>query len=54
MHELLAPLKIGDRIPWRLSADDEPVWLMVIEVLSDDSYLVQYPNGTTESLTDSE
>lgn len=54
MTRLLAPLKVGDKLPWRLGADGEPQWMTVIEVLSDVSYLVAYPDGITELLVDSE
>lgn len=54
MTRLLAPLKVGDKLPWRLGADGEPQWLTVIEVVSDVSYLVRYPDGAIELLVDSE
>ena len=54
MTRLLAPLKVGDKLPWRLDADGEPQWLTVIEVVSDVSYLVRYPDGTLELLVDAE
>jgi hypothetical protein len=54
MTRLLAPLEVGDKLPWRLGADGEPQWLIVIEVVSDVSYLVRYPDGATELLVDSE
>lgn len=54
MTHLLAPLKVGDKLPWRLGADGELQWLTVIEVVSDVTYLVRYPDGTTELLVDSE
>jgi hypothetical protein len=54
MTGLVAALKIGDRLPWRLDEDGEPQWLTVIEVVSAVSYLVRYPDGTIELLVDSE
>lgn len=51
---LLAPLNVGDRLPWKLDRRGEPQWLTVIEVVSDVSYVVRYPDGTTELLVDSE
>jgi hypothetical protein len=50
----LAPLKVGDRLPWKLDRDGEPQWLTVIEVVSSVSYVVRYPDGTSEFLVDSE
>jgi len=54
MTRRLAPLKVGDTLPWRLDADGEPQWLTVIEVVSDVSYVVRYPDGTIELLVDCE
>jgi hypothetical protein len=54
MSRLLAPLRVGDQIPWRLDSNGEPQWLTVIEVVSTVSYVVCYPDGTTEMLVDSE
>jgi len=54
MRKLLSPLKIGDQLPWKLDRSGEPQWLTVSEVLSDTSYLVRYPDGTVETLIDSE
>jgi hypothetical protein len=51
---LLAPLNVGDRLPWKLDRSGEPQWLTVIEVVSDVSYVIRYPDGTTELLVDSE
>lgn len=51
---LLAKLAVGDRLPWKLGDDGEPLWLIVAEVLSPTSYLVRYPDGSTEILIDSE
>ncbi len=31
---VLAPLKIGDQIPWKLDRNGDPQWLTVIEVIS--------------------
>jgi hypothetical protein len=55
-HEskLLAPLAIGDRLPWKLDREGRPRWLVVVDVISATSYLVEYPDGTTEILVDSE
>lgn len=54
MTNLLAPLKIGDQIPWKLDRNGDPQWLTVTEIISDTSYAVRYPNGKIETLTDSE
>jgi hypothetical protein len=54
MTNLLARLKLGDQIPWKLDRNGDPQWLTVIEVVSDTSYSVRYPDGTVETLTDSE
>lgn len=54
MTILLAPLKIGDQIPWKLDRNGDPQWLIVTEVVSDTSYVVRYPDGKVETLTDSE
>ena len=51
---LLAPLVVGDRLPWKLDHEGEPQWLVVVDVLSSTSYLVRYPDGSTETLVDSE
>jgi hypothetical protein len=51
---LLAPLEVGDRLPWKLDRDGEPQWLTVIGVVSSVSYVVRYPDGTNEFLVDSE
>jgi hypothetical protein len=51
---LLAPLHVGDRLPWKLDRRGEPQWVTVIEVVSDVSYLVRYPDGVTQLLVDSE
>ena len=51
---LLARLYVGDRLPWQLDRRGEPQWLTVIEVVSDVSYMVRYPDGTTQLLVDSE
>ncbi len=54
VEPLLSPLSVGDELPWRLDESGQPQWLKVLEVLSSTSYLVRYPDGTTEILTDSE
>jgi hypothetical protein len=51
---LLAPLAVGDRLPWRFDADGEPQWLTVVECLPGSAYLVRYPDGRVETLIDSE
>lgn len=51
---LLAPLAVGDQLPWRLTRDGEPRWLIVTEVIDDSSYRVRYPDGTTRILVDAE
>lgn len=51
---LLAPLAVGDELPWRLTPDGEPQWLIVTEVIDDSSYRVRYPDGSTGILVDSE
>jgi hypothetical protein len=50
---LLAPLAVGDRLPWKFDHEGEPQWLVVVDVLSSTSYLVRYPDGSTEILVDS-
>ncbi len=54
MNSVLARLDVGDRLPWKLGDDGEPLWLIVAEVLSPTSYLVRYPDGSTEILIDSQ
>jgi hypothetical protein len=54
MTTLLAPLEIGDQIPWKLDRNGDPQWLTVIEVVSDTSYVVRFPDGSVDTLTDSE
>ena len=51
---LLAPLVVGDRLPWRLTRDGDAEWLIVVEVIDDSSYRVRYPDGSTGILVDSE
>ena len=51
---LLARLRVGDRLPWQLNRHGEPEWVTVIEVVSDASYMVRYPDGKAELLVDSE
>jgi len=53
-ERLLAPLSAGDRIPWKLSSDGEPLWLTVTEVVREGNYVARYPDGRLETLTDSE
>jgi hypothetical protein len=52
--KLLAPLAVGDELPWRLRRDGEPPWLVVVELIDGSSFRVRYPDGTTEVLVDSE
>jgi len=52
-RSLLAPLAAGDELPWKLSREGHPQWLVVIEVIGTDRYLMQYPDGTTGILVDS-
>jgi hypothetical protein len=54
MSSLLAPLAVDDRLPWKLDHEGEPQWLVVVNVLSSTSYLVRYPDGSIETLVDSE
>ena len=54
MSKLLAPLAVGDQLPWKLDRDGQPQWLVVVEVINSTSYLVRYPDGKTEILVDSE
>jgi hypothetical protein len=54
VSKLLAPLAIGDRLPWKLDREGRPRWLVVVDVISATSYLVQDPDGKTEILVDSE
>jgi hypothetical protein len=48
------PLTRGDRIPWKLDGSGEPQWLTVTEVIDETTYEVRYPDGTVETLADSE
>ena len=50
----LAPLRIGDQIPWKLDETGEPQWLTVIAIESPGVYLVRDPSGNIERLRDSE
>lgn len=50
----LAPLSIGDQIPWKLDVDGEPQWLTAIAIESPGVYLVRDPSGNIERLRDSE
>jgi hypothetical protein len=52
--KLLAPLAVGDKLPWRLRRDGEPEWLVVVQVIDDSRYRVRHPDGTTSVLVDSE
>ena len=54
MTRLLAPLKVGDQLPWRLDEGGELQWLTVIEVVDSLTYVVRYPDGTIGALVDSE
>jgi hypothetical protein len=54
VSKLLTPLAVDDRLPWKLDREGQPLWLVVVELLSPTSYLVQYPDGKTEILVDSE
>jgi len=45
--KLLAPLSVGDRLPWKIDRDGEPQWVVVIEAITPRSYLVRYPDGGT-------
>jgi hypothetical protein len=54
VSKLLAPLAVGDQLPWKLDRDGQPQWLIVVEVINSTSYLVRYPDGKTEILVDSE
>jgi hypothetical protein len=53
MPVLLAPLRLGDVLPWRLGPDGEPEWLTVVEVVGGSSYRVRYPDGTAGVVVDS-
>jgi len=50
----LAALEPGDTIPWRLDSKGEPQWLTVVCVVSESTYVVRYPDGTLETLVDSD
>jgi hypothetical protein len=52
--KLLAPLAVGDALPWRLRRDGEPEWLVVVEIVDGSRYRVRHPDGTTSVLVDSE
>jgi hypothetical protein len=54
VSKLLAPLAVGERLPWKLDGKGQSLWLVVVEVISPTSFLVQYPDGKTEILVDSE
>jgi len=51
---MLAPLKVGDRLPWKLDSHGTPLWLTVREVIGDGLYAVEYPDGSRETIHDSE
>lgn len=51
---LLAPLVLGDRLPWKLDHEGEPQWLVVVDVLGPTTYVVRYPDGSVGALVDSE
>lgn len=51
---VLARLHVGNHLPWQLDRGGEPPWVTVIEVVSDVSYMVRYPDGTTQLLVDSD
>jgi hypothetical protein len=51
---LLAPLCVGDKLPWRLRPDGEGEWVIVVEVIDESSYRVRYPDGSIGLLVDSE
>jgi hypothetical protein len=50
---LLVPLAVGDALPWKLTREGDPQWLVVIEVIGTDRYVVRYPDGATGVLVDS-
>jgi hypothetical protein len=52
-RSLLAPLAVGDELPWKLSREGHPQWLVVIEIIGTDRYVVEYPDGATQVLVDS-
>ena len=52
-RSLLAPLAVGDELPWKLSREGHPQWLVVIEVIGTERYVVEYPDGATQVLVDS-
>ena len=54
VSQLLAPLSVGDRIPWKLDRVGEPQWLVAVGVISATSYRVRYPDGGTGTLVNSE
>ena len=41
VSQILAPLDVGDRLPWKLDREGRPQWLLVVDVLSATNYLVQ-------------
>jgi hypothetical protein len=50
---LLAPLAVGDELPWKLAGDGQLQWLVVIDVIGSAGYVVRNPDGATEVLVDS-
>jgi hypothetical protein len=50
----LAPLSVGDRLPWKIDEEGEPQWVVIIGAITPRSYLVRYPDRRTEILVDSE
>jgi hypothetical protein len=46
---LLAPLAAGDKLPWKLATDGQPQWLVVIDVMGPDRYVVLYPMARPKS-----
>ena len=54
MNAELAQLKVGDQLPWRRDVAGAPQWLTVVEVVSETAYVVRYPDGTLETIVDSE
>jgi hypothetical protein len=51
---LLAPLRVGDRLPWKLNQSGELQWLTVIAITGAGEYVVRYPSGKTETLRDAD
>ena len=53
MPGLLAPLGIGDVLPWRLGPDCGPEWLTVVEVVGGSTRRIRYADGTAGVVVDS-